>query len=61
MSSVQTAYVFPRFYGSDLSCFNVYAPTCPRDTMIFLPDDKMASAENILLTMKSAIGFLCAK
>jgi hypothetical protein len=53
MSSVQTAYVFPRFYGSDLSCFNVHAPTCPRDTMICLPDDKMASAENILLTMNS--------
>ena len=43
--SVQTAYVFPRFYGSDLSCFNVHAPTCPRDTIICLPDDKMASAE----------------
>jgi hypothetical protein len=27
--------------------------TRPRDTMIFLPDDKMASAENILLTMNS--------
>jgi hypothetical protein len=46
-SSVQTAYVFPRFYGSDLSCFNVHAPTCPRDTIIFLPDDKMASAETL--------------
>jgi hypothetical protein len=34
-----------RFYGSDLSCFNVYAPTCPRDTIICLPDDKMAPAE----------------
>ena len=44
-SSVQKAYVFPRFYGLDLSCFNVHAPTCPRDTIICLPDDKMASAE----------------
>ena len=44
-SSVQTAYVFPRFYCSDLSCFNVHAPTCPRDTIICLPDDKMVSAE----------------
>ena len=43
--SVQTAYVFPRFDGSDLSCFNVHAPICPRDTIICLPDDKMASAE----------------
>ena len=34
---------------SDLSCFNVHAPTCPRDTMICLPDDKMASAENIFI------------
>jgi hypothetical protein len=41
----KTAYVFPRFYGSDLSCFNVHAPTCPRDTIICLPDDKMAYAE----------------
>ena len=40
--SVQTAYVFPRFDGSDLSCFNVHAPICP---IICLPDDKMASAE----------------
>jgi hypothetical protein len=31
--------------GSDLSCFNVHAPTCPRDTIICLLDDKMASAE----------------
>jgi hypothetical protein len=44
-SSVQTAYVFPCFYGSDLSCFKVHAPTCPRDTIICLPDDKMVSAE----------------
>ena len=44
---VQTAYVFPRFYGSDLSCFNVHVPTCPRDTIICLPDDKMASAETL--------------
>ena len=36
---------FPHFYGLDLSCFNVHAPTCPRDTIICLPDDKMASAE----------------
>ena len=43
----ETAYISPRFYGSDLSCFNVHAPTCtcPRDTIICLPDDKMASAE----------------
>jgi hypothetical protein len=46
-SSVQTAYVFPRFYGSDLSCFNEHAPTCPRDTIICLPDDTMASAETL--------------
>ena len=26
-SSVQTAYVFPRLYVSDLSCFNVDVPT----------------------------------
>jgi hypothetical protein len=28
-SSVQTAYVFPRFYGSDLSCFKEqrYSPS----------------------------------
>ena len=38
MGSVQTAYVFPRFYGSDLSCFNVHGPTCPRDMIICLPD-----------------------
>jgi hypothetical protein len=44
-SSVQTAYVFPRFYGSDVSCFKVHAPTCPRDTIICLPEDKMVSAE----------------
>ena len=44
-SSVQTTYVFPRFYGLDLFCFNVHAPTCPRDTINCLPDDKMASAE----------------
>jgi hypothetical protein len=37
----------PRFYGLDLSCFNVHAPTCPRDTIICLPDDKMASAETL--------------
>jgi hypothetical protein len=43
----QTAYVFPRFYGSDLSCFNVHAPTCPRDVIICLPDDTMASAETL--------------
>ena len=24
-ASVQTAYVFSRFYGSDLSCFNIHA------------------------------------
>jgi hypothetical protein len=46
-NSVQTAYVFPCFYGSDLSYFNVHAPTCPRDTIICLPDDKMASAETL--------------
>ena len=46
-SSVQTAYVFTRFYGSDLSCFNVHAPTYQRDTIICLPDDKMASAETL--------------
>ena len=39
-------YVFPRFYGSDLQCFNVHAPTCPRDTIICFPNDKMASADN---------------
>ena len=33
------------FYGSHLSCFNVHAPTCPRDTIICLPDNQMASAE----------------
>ena len=43
----QTAYVFPRFYGLDLSCFNIHAPTCPRNTIICLPDDKMASAETL--------------
>ena len=43
----QTAYVFPHFYGSDLSCFNIHAPTCPRNTIICLPDDKMASAETL--------------
>ena len=46
-SSVQTAYVSLRFDGSHLSCFNVHAPTCPRDTIICLPDDKMASVETL--------------
>ena len=43
----KSAYVFPRFYGSNLSCFNVHAPTCTKDTIICIPNDKMASAENL--------------
>jgi hypothetical protein len=50
-SSVQTAYVFPHFYDSILSCFNVHEPTCtcPKDT----PDDKMASAEAFIVDIFS--------
>ena len=42
MTIIPRENIFPRFYGSDLSCFNVHAPTCPRNTIICLPDDKMA-------------------
>ena len=33
--------------------YNVYAPTCPRDTIICLPDDKMAFAEAFIVDIFS--------
>ena len=57
----KTAYVFPRFYGSDLSCFNVHAPTYPRDTIICLPDDNIAENINLIkIWSLIAPGFVCA-